>query len=596
MLGPLTVRDILLLVGALFALVGMVAPVYRFDAPFGDGGANLWVWNWAGGSLAWALMGMLTVVAAGVISLLNKLIAGFPQRIGSLSPDQLIAVLTTVGFATNFLFLITAVPSFHVGGYFAFFGSLIACFAGVFTMIPFLGAEFAQRDEVTAHPKARPVKRMSKQAQTMQPAPFGSAPQGYGPGPQAFGGAPQAHGSGPQAFGSAPHGYGSAPQGYGSGPQASRAAQADGTAQGYGTAPQGYGSDMQGYGSAPQGYGSGPHDFGSAPQSYEPAPQEPQQTSTDDRTYLGTRSVDSPEFAQSEPTQAFMAGSFGRNDAGVESSAAPETPDVNSPASESEARDPEPQESAAAGTAVSQLADQTLPAARADESADATGLAVSRSADSAENADAGGSTTSVTGSSESDSSTPAPADHDGEAGLGDTMRFDPMWGDDVPSSDSAARTDTGSELQAGGSTRADISNEDGTAVIPAIGREDGTAVMPAIGSGENAFQGDHPQSAQAAGDPDEPTQWFRAFDHSGRESGEAEGQVGQQAQPPIQQAFWFAVPEPRDAVDPSTGAAAFTITPGEWFLALADHGTSFTVRNSDGREGVLHNVEGIQRG
>ncbi|MBE8145932.1 hypothetical protein IOD13_01815 [Brevibacterium casei] len=29
----------------------------------------------------------------------------------------------------------------------------------------------------------------------------------------------------------------------------------------------------------------------------------------------------------------------------------------------------------------------------------------------------------------------------------------------------------------------------------------------------------------------------------------------------------------------------FTIYPGDWFLALEDHGTSFTVRDSDGKGG-----------
>ncbi|MDN6156926.1 MAG: hypothetical protein L0J13_03070, partial [Brevibacterium sp.] len=62
------------------------------------------------------------------------------------------------------------------------------------------------------------------------------------------------------------------------------------------------------------------------------------------------------------------------------------------------------------------------------------------------------------------------------------------------------------------------------------------------------------------------------------------------------QAFWFAVPEPREAVDATTGMPVFTIYPGDWFLGLEDNGSWFKVRDSDGREGLLRNTEGVQRG
>ncbi|MDN6748126.1 MAG: hypothetical protein L0L93_14205, partial [Brevibacterium sp.] len=62
------------------------------------------------------------------------------------------------------------------------------------------------------------------------------------------------------------------------------------------------------------------------------------------------------------------------------------------------------------------------------------------------------------------------------------------------------------------------------------------------------------------------------------------------------QAFWFAVPEPREAVDATTGMPVFTIYPGDWFLGLEDNGSWFRVRDSDGREGLLRNTEGVQRG
>ncbi|MGO1291449.1 MAG: hypothetical protein ACTMH0_09155, partial [Brevibacterium linens] len=78
-------------------------------------------------------------------------------------------------------------------------------------------------------------------------------------------------------------------------------------------------------------------------------------------------------------------------------------------------------------------------------------------------------------------------------------------------------------------------------------------------------------------------------------NGQAENQDG--GRRPIVQAFWFAVPEPREAVDEATGMPVFTIYPGDWYLSLEDNGSSFTVRDSDGSTtGVLRNIEGIQRG
>jgi hypothetical protein len=65
---------------------------------------------------------------------------------------------------------------------------------------------------------------------------------------------------------------------------------------------------------------------------------------------------------------------------------------------------------------------------------------------------------------------------------------------------------------------------------------------------------------------------------------------------PSIQAFWFAVPEPREAVDPTTGMPVFTIYPGDWYLSLEDNGSWFKVRDTDGKEGILRNIEGIQRG
>lgn len=64
----------------------------------------------------------------------------------------------------------------------------------------------------------------------------------------------------------------------------------------------------------------------------------------------------------------------------------------------------------------------------------------------------------------------------------------------------------------------------------------------------------------------------------------------------VPEAFWFAVAQPRTAVDPDTGAPAFVIEPGGWVLALEDRGHEFLVQHTDGRLGVLRDLSNIERG
>jgi hypothetical protein len=65
---------------------------------------------------------------------------------------------------------------------------------------------------------------------------------------------------------------------------------------------------------------------------------------------------------------------------------------------------------------------------------------------------------------------------------------------------------------------------------------------------------------------------------------------------PAHEAFWFAVAQPRTAVDVRTGAPAFVIEPGGWVLALEDRGNEFLVQHTDGRLGVLRDLSNIERG
>ncbi|MBP1134886.1 hypothetical protein JOE31_001118 [Arthrobacter sp. PvP023] len=65
---------------------------------------------------------------------------------------------------------------------------------------------------------------------------------------------------------------------------------------------------------------------------------------------------------------------------------------------------------------------------------------------------------------------------------------------------------------------------------------------------------------------------------------------------PVHEAFWFAVAQPRTAIDERTGMPAFVIDPGGWVLALEDRGHEFLVQHTDGRVGVLRDLSNIERG
>ena len=65
---------------------------------------------------------------------------------------------------------------------------------------------------------------------------------------------------------------------------------------------------------------------------------------------------------------------------------------------------------------------------------------------------------------------------------------------------------------------------------------------------------------------------------------------------PVHEAFWFAVAQPRTAMDEHSGAPAFVIEPGGWVLALEDRGHEFLVQHTDGRVGVLRDLSNIERG
>ncbi|HEV7166900.1 MAG TPA: hypothetical protein VGN49_02925 [Micrococcaceae bacterium] len=69
----------------------------------------------------------------------------------------------------------------------------------------------------------------------------------------------------------------------------------------------------------------------------------------------------------------------------------------------------------------------------------------------------------------------------------------------------------------------------------------------------------------------------------------------EEADRPVYEAFWFAVDRPRAVVDEKTGGFLYNLEPGNWILALQDRGHDFLVQNTDGRVGVLRDLSNIER-
>ncbi|WP_051298161.1 hypothetical protein [Brevibacterium album] len=684
--GPLSIRDLALLVSALFALVAMAVPFYGYSfSGFSPGGS--WIWHWTFTHVGLLFLGVLPLLIAGVLALLQKVVTGFPARIGSLSVDQVISVLTSVSFAANLVHILTTAQVFHAGAYFAFFGSLIAFFFGVFTFLPFMAAEFAARPETTAHAKARPASRASGAAGTglagaagvgaaagagaaaAGAAAYGSQGQAYGSQPQAYGSQPQQYGSQPQQYGSQPQQYGSQPQQYGSQGQAYGSqgqqygsqpqqfgAQGDvsqatdsgayGSAPAYGSQPEQYGSQPEAYGAEASGahtagaeyaYGAAPaygsqgqtyasqsQQYGSEPgtahgfqaqdgtpeasgfapeanvaatggeaESSSPVGAPAETTSTaDGQTYLGAQSGQAPQHSQSEPTQAFAAGAFG---------------------------DPAPLHETAPDAVGAQASEGASHSENVQQSGTPVPDALSGSAqgtDEAASAPVFGYTPEGAAAEEPELANPATAS--GEAPV-EQEAAGAAVGESTVAAEETPASAGGTRVR--GAEPAGDSPDEPTQWFKA-GEHDHAAEAVQDSDRAAVAGGSDPDATQAAGAPvaeaadvsGEPTQAFNPLQAQGYGDAAAQGHAGsghdahgqnaaqvsyaQQAEPqaPSTQMFWFAVPEPRPAVDAVTGLEVFTVTPGEWFLALEDHGTFFKVRDAHGREGYLNSVEGITRG
>ena len=517
-------REILLAVGAFLVFVSVFLPQYKWGTDSFYSDSYEWLWSFSLYGSGVLLLGVLPVLAAALIGVLNKTVRSFPQRIGSFSPDQFITALAVTGAAVHFVAFIHlfefVMPSW--GAFVGLIGSALAAFAALFTTIPALGAtEFAARVSVPAHPKARPVRRAPVQAPAVHP---GFAQPGPGqPGPVP--GAPAQNGQ--VQGGPAQPGFAQQSQEW---PGSGQHVQAQS-------------------GPAHPGFAQ-PAPAESAPAQQEPNPSDAARGSHAGTGHIGAYSQPSASSAQSQSADAAQAlAPTGEN-------------------SQAETAKP-------AAAAASETADPVAPAA--SETAEPAAPAADVAAASAAPADF----------------TPVPEDpvspsdeetsHSEAAGLSTTA--------DSTGSDAEKHYGRESDLTA---------SEDGT-------RRQATTEL----SGASADEGRQEQPQPEREEPvQEETQLFQAFPTSQTENAQPEQEEPAQQEPvqeetqlleqsqrpqPQQTPFWFAVPEPRVAVDPA-GNPAFQLEPGKWILAMADNGDSFTVQSEDGRIGELRNVHGVERG
>lgn len=169
--GPLSVRDLMVLASVAIIFVASVVPLVSTIA----GSFNLW----NTGSLFYIGIGVVLPLAVGGLFLARRLSPGSKVRIGSLSIDQFASVVAS--FATFFFFVGTVTnfgPAYLIG----LIGSLVMLAGTVCAQwIPVLASDFAGRAEVPAHVAARDAVPAVKRPAAPKPV-VATAPNAAGAG------------------------------------------------------------------------------------------------------------------------------------------------------------------------------------------------------------------------------------------------------------------------------------------------------------------------------------------------------------------------------------------------------------------------------
>jgi hypothetical protein len=199
--GPFTLREAIFLGATALVLVASFLPFLSGDYADVFGYASAWA------PAGWLVIpAALVLVAAAALIVIRRLTSARRLAVGSLSVDQFAsaASVVTASFYLGTLFLIAGFPAWFGGG-----SDILEPGAGVIVglvfslvavavttlapAVPLFGAEFARRQETSAHPLARPASVVPRRpraerpaAEPKQPAPYPGQPgvhmQQAGPG------------------------------------------------------------------------------------------------------------------------------------------------------------------------------------------------------------------------------------------------------------------------------------------------------------------------------------------------------------------------------------------------------------------------------
>jgi hypothetical protein len=546
-LGPFTIRDLTLFVGVLILFVGTLLPLIE---------RNVLLNLWNAQNIFFVAVGFLVPAAAAGLFAWRRL---EPQRhlsVGSLSVDQFASVASVLCAAYFFVFTVTTLTPGAVVG---LLGAVALLASTTFSrLIPAFAPDFADRPETPAHVVARDAAR---------PTPRSAAGRTRTDEPER---SPAAGASGMGAAGMGAAG-------------AAAAGAAVAGAAGSGTAPAGAASA----GAAPAGaanagaWGSsgagtwGIQDGDTAADAGRGAPPRPQEAWA------------RPAGSVDASGPAGPADAVGTGQTRDSSAAVPTADDVASPDSAS-----------AAGLEADALASSPM----SGEGSAAEGTQAGPHASSGTERGAGTA-------AESSPTAAAPravdptldggtyAQADGEAyGAPEPVATHPAADERAAQDEGGVQDERGAQAERAAVGEPAVQDERAAVGSrPSDGWSEPAADVQAAGAGRETAAVDEPVVSAPA------TAVFPASSgQSAHDSGRAQDRDIEASRPygePEAQyeAFWFAVSQPRMAIDPTTGQPAFPLEPGQWILALQDRGHEFVVQSTDGRVGVLRDLSGIER-
>lgn len=570
LLGPLTLRDVLVLVAVVLLLIGN---------GFGSLGRLGFI-----PSLEFLGLDLILPLAVGIGFVIRRVNPSTKLRLGSFSLDQLASVLASLA-------LLSAVSQLGVLPFLGYYThvnwtSVILNFLGAALLfvttvlarfIPVFAADFTGRPEVPAHVVARDAAPANRAAQPVQSGPAG------------------------QQYPSAP-GYGNQPGG-----------PAQGASSPY--APQGYQPQQGQHGQQGQPEQQGQHGSAWAAPAAGAA---------------GAAGVGAAAVAAATGSAASTdSSSVGHPAPGAEPADSPAGDGVSAPPT-SRHRAPEAPEgtSEGLGEGVGEARDA---GSAASPAAAATGSAETGSSDAVSAASAD-EPSAVLASGASDSGPDTVTGSDAEAGVGShdadaqpaekssaqAAESDPILGDEVLA--------TADYEAAEGPSEDDLLKEAQSHVAEAPELPEPVLAVPTLNEPVEAAEDEEEEFFAPHPDDDSDVTVLRSALNTGgapntgagsssadapesttTEDAAPEGAGSldpihavvdphREAEQPAQQAFWFAVPERRVALDERSGTPVFDLQPGKWILALQEGPQGLVVQNEDGRIGVLHDLRNIERG